>query len=113
MNIEAYTIEYLIPKRKTDRVYAEAPEDLSGEFYVIDKIGSETANQITTTTIAVQSWADSKVRASEMNDEVIIDMKAFTDKPKISAVRLTSDYNFTNTAKKKYRYQALFDITHH
>ncbi|SDQ04437.1 hypothetical protein SAMN04487752_0319, partial [Carnobacterium viridans] len=31
----------------------------------------------------------------------------------ISGVRLNSDYNFTDTTTKEYRYQAVFDINHY
>ena len=31
--------------------------------------------------------------------------------PKISRVQLNSDYNFTDTAQKRHRYQAVYDIT--
>ena len=31
----------------------------------------------------------------------------------ISAVRFDSDYNFTDTDTKHYRYQAVFEITHY
>ena len=113
MNIEAFTIKYLMEKLKTSRVYAEAPESLDGEYWIIDKTGSSEENQITTTTLALQSCADDKLTASEMNDQGIAAMKAFTDRRGISAVKLITDYNFTNTAKKKYRYQAVFEITHH
>ena len=31
----------------------------------------------------------------------------------ICAVRLNTDYTFTDTASKRFRYQAVFDITHY
>ena len=33
--------------------------------------------------------------------------------PEIGAVHLNSDYNFTDTAAKRYRYQAVFDVTYY
>ena len=40
-------------------------------------------------------------------------MDGITEKPEIAACRLNSDYNFTDTAKKKYRYQAVFDLVYY
>ena len=31
----------------------------------------------------------------------------------ISKIKLNSDYNFTDTETKEYRYQAVFDINHY
>ncbi|QBX15619.1 hypothetical protein Javan197_0033 [Streptococcus phage Javan197] len=33
--------------------------------------------------------------------------------PEVSGVHLNADYNFTDTATKRYRYQAVFDINHY
>ena len=53
------------------------------------------------------------LRAAEMNDQIKEAMEQLPEVNEVSACRLNSDYNFTNTAKKKYRYQAVFDITTH
>ena len=113
MNIEAIVIKHLQDELDTNAVYAEVPEKPSGEFYVVDKTGSSRSNRITTSTIAVQSYGPSKVRASEMNAAVISAMDTLTTNPNVGACRLNSDYNFTNAAKRQHRYQAVFDITHY
>lgn len=113
MNIEAVIISYLsgaIPKAK---VYAEVPEKPSGEFYVVDKTGSSTYNRITTSTVAIQSYGPSKLRAAEMNETVKQTMDNIVMLPEIGGCHLNSDYNFTNTAKRQHRYQAVYDITHY
>ena len=33
--------------------------------------------------------------------------------PEVASCRLNSDYNFTDTTKKQYRYQAVFDIVYY
>lgn len=38
-------------------------------------------------------------------------MDRLAEHPKISRVQLNSDYNFTDTAQKRHRYQAVYDIT--
>lgn len=113
MNIEAVLIRYLQDALDTDAVYAEVSEKPSGEFYVIDKTGSSTYNRITTSTVAIQSYGPSKLRAIEMNEAVKAAMDNIAVLPEIGGCHLESDYNFTNTIKRQHRYQAVFDITHY
>ena len=37
-------------------------------------------------------------------------MEDLADLDEVSACRLNSDYNFTDTTTKHYRYQAVFDL---
>lgn len=108
--IEKKLIEYLnisVP------VYAEVPESSSGKFVVIEKTGATFENRIDTATVVVQSYAGSLLEAAELNEEVktaMFDLIAHDD---ITDVTLNSDYNFTDTATKKYRYQAVYQITYY
>ena len=90
----------------------EAPEQLSG-YVLIDQTGSSTSNHITTTTIAVQSYGSSLYNALLLNESVKTAMFKFVEEPEISSVKLETDYNFTNTATKQYRWQAVYEITHY
>ena len=81
-------------------------------YYLVEKTGSTNRNHIHTAQIAIQSYGMSKTHASSMNENVIGVMLGITALPEISACKLNSDYDFTDTAKKRYRYQAVFDITY-
>ena len=70
-------------------------------------------NHICTAILAVQSCAPSLFEAAELNEQVKAAMFDAARLPGIAAVRLNSDYNFTDTAMKGYRYQAVFDVTHY
>ena len=49
-----------------------------------------------------------------MNEEIKAEMlDGLITLGDIARVELNSDYNFTDTATKTYRYQAVFDITHY
>lgn len=113
MNIEAKVIEYLQTALGTDEVYAEVPEGLSVEFYVVDKTGGTMRDWIRSSTIAIQAYGPSKLRASEMNEAVKEAMYNFDTLDEIGGCHLNSDYNFTNTAKRQHRYQSVWDITHY
>ena len=51
--------------------------------------------------------------AAELNDRVIETMYGLIDYDEVTHVELNSNYNYTDTTTKEYRYQAVFDITHY
>ena len=64
-------------------------------------------------TIAIQSFSISKIGAAELNEKIIASMLDITELDDICRCELNSDYDFTDTQRKKYRYQAVFDITYY
>ena len=93
-------------------VYMEAPEQLTN-YVLLDQTGSSRTNHIITTTIAVQSCAPSLYEAMLLNEEVKAAMDGFLSLEQVTRVELETDYNFTNTATKQYRWQAVYLITHY
>ena len=110
--IEKIVIDYLESALSVP-VYAEVPEGGADSFVVVEKVGSSRANYLDSATIAVQSYGDSLVNAAELNQIVKGLMLDIISLDQVSAVRLNSDYNFTDTTTKRYRYQALFVITYY
>ncbi len=95
-------------------VYMERPESRPAEEYiVIEKTGGTKTNQVATNTFAFQSYAPTLYRASALNEQVKSAVEAAEGLDEVSGVTLNSDYNFTDTASKAYRYQAVFVITHY
>ena len=88
----------------------EVPERPPAQFVVLEKTDSSRKNFINTATFAVQSYAPSLFEAAELNERVKAAMDELILLPDIFSAKLDSDYNFTDTATKKYRYQAVFDI---
>lgn len=93
-------------------VYVEQPESLTN-YILLDQTGSETTNHITTTTIAVQSYAPSLYEAMLLNERVKGAMERFAALSEVTKVELETDYNFTDTTTKQYRWQAVYFITHY
>lgn len=91
-------------------VLLEVPPKPPQTFVLIEKTGSGQSNQIQRATIAVQSWAGSLLAAAGLNERVKAAMETLTDLDEVSACRLVSDYNFTDTQTKHYRYQAVFGL---
>ncbi len=90
----------------------EVPERPPARFVLLEKTGSSRKNFINTATFAVQSYAPSLFEAAELNERVKAAMDDLILLPDIFSAKLDSDYNFTDTATKKYRYQAVYNITY-
>lgn len=110
--IEKIVLDYLNQTLSVP-VYMERPEEDIGEFVVIEKTSSGRADHIYSVVLAVQSFGSTLYRAAEINEDVKAAMDELITLPEVSRSRLNSDYNFTDTAKKRYRYQAVYDITHY
>ena len=111
--IEKVIIDYLSAELPVP-VFMERP-DLSqhANFVLFEKTGSGRSNRLESSTFAFQSWADSLYQAAALNDEVKRAMDNLITLDEIGSVRLNSDYNYTDTNMKKYRYQAVYDISHY
>ena len=93
-------------------VYMESPEELTN-YILLDQTGSSLNDHIITTTIAVQSYAPSLYEAMVLNESVKAAMEGFAQLANVTRVELDTDYNFTNTVTKQYRWQAVYNITHY
>ncbi len=91
--------------------YGEVPPDAPEEFLVVEQTGSGGENRLYCPTLAVQSYAASLSRAYSINQLVLPAMDALPTLDSVFSCRLNSDYNYTDTAEKRYRWQAVFDIT--
>ena len=114
MIIEKTIKDYLDMAELGADVYTEIPKSKPEAFYSIEKTGSSMRNHIKQSTVAVQSWAKRMYDAMAMNEEVKQAMiYGLISLDSISRVELNSDYNFTDVSTGRYRYQAVFVITHY
>lgn len=98
-------------------VYMEIPENPPISFVLVEKTSSDRNDYIDSATFAIQSYGKSLYDAALLNDVVKVamlgngdDKYGIIDQCDVSRCKLNSDYNFTDTTTKKYRYQAVFDI---
>ena len=94
-------------------VRLEEEGGLGKEYVLIEKTGSSGDNYIRSATLAIQSFSSSLCGAAMLNERVKETMKKIIELDDICRCELNSDYNYTDTARKKYRYQAVFDIVHY
>lgn len=123
--IEVFLLNYLLNKTEVGaNVFCERPENVPDEYILIEKTGTSTENMITTSTIAVQSISNSlnggsMFKAMSLNEDVKKALlgdntsNGIIEKDNIVDIELQSDYNFTDTESKEYRYQAVFNVTHY
>ena len=110
--IEQTILDYL-NDTLTEPCYMEEPEGID-TFVLLEKTGSSLSNHVYSATFAIQSYATSLYEAAELNEKVKAAMLAIAGELNtVSKCSLNSDYNYTDTTKKRYRYQAVFDITHY
>lgn len=93
-------------------VVMEKPEGEVDEFVLIEKTGSSESDYIKSATFAIQSYSTSLYKACVLNEEVKGAMMNINTLHEISRAKLNTDYNFTDTTTKRYRYQAIYDITY-
>lgn len=109
--IEKIVLQYLNTMLDVP-AYMEMPEEPPPQFVLVEKTGSSTENHIESATLALQSYAGSLYLAAELNEKVkkaMDNIAALTD---ISSSKRNADYNYTDTTRKQYRYQAVYDLVY-
>lgn len=112
MIIEQVLYEYL-NAALPDPTFMEEPEERREHFYLLEKVGSYREDYICNSTFILQSYAPSLFEAANMNRAGIDAMFDAVALDLVTAVELNTDYNNTDTAEKRYRYQAVIHVTHY
>lgn len=92
-------------------VELELPSPMPETFVLLDKTGSTTSRGYGTASFAVQSWADTLYHAAALNERVKAALQTLEERDDIAAVDIQTDYNFTDPAAKRYRYQLVAEVT--
>lgn len=107
------TILNHLKTRLAEPVYLEKPELAPTRYVLFEKVSSGRKNKLPSSTFAFQSYAESLYEAAMLNERVKAAVDSLITLNEISSVKLNSDYNFTNTTTKQYRYQAVFNFNHY
>ena len=115
--IEIILKKFLESKLSVPVLMEQDPKSTASQFVIIEKTGGAQKNHIPSAIITVQSYGASKLEAAELNETVkhfMLDgLEGIITLGEIADISLNSDYDFTDTSTKRYRYQAVFDITHY
>lgn len=113
MTIEGFIIDWLNSNLDGVNASGSVPHPMPDEFVTVEKTGGSYDDHIKRATIAVQSWSTSRANAAELNEAVKAIMEAATENDEIARCNLDSDYNYTDLASNKPRYQAVFDVVYY
>lgn len=109
--IEKIVLDYLASALSVP-VYMEIPQNPPPSFVIIEKTASGMENRVYSATFALQSYAGSMYAAALLNEDVKAAMDEMAASTNVGSARLNSDYNFTDTATKRYRYQAVYNLSY-
>lgn len=110
--IEKVILDYLNNELDVP-VYMERPKTPPTSYVLIEKTGGGEDNYIKHATLAIQSISTTLYNTASLNETVKELMKNAVIVDDVAKVSLNSDYNYTDSSTKEYRYQAVFDITHY
>lgn len=110
-------IELIVLKFMTEKlpvpIYMEFPKDSPNRFIVLRKGNSERENLVDTSTFVADSYAESLLEAAKLNEQVKAALDSLTELDAVSSSKRGGDYPFYDTQNKRYRYQAVQNITHY
>ena len=112
--IETVILNYLAEKLDVG-IYMETPEKPPKSWIRVQKTSSTKSNHICNSMFAIQSYAGSLYEAALLNESVKEAMRFdnIGALDEITDCRLNSDYEYIDQMNKRYRYQAVFDISHY
>lgn len=86
---------------------------MPAKFVSFERTSGGKVNHIKNSSFAFQSHADTKYEALQLINEVIEVVERMIELDEMSKIELNTYYDFTDEESKKYRYQAVFEITHY
>ncbi len=109
--IEIIILKYLTEKMDVPVSMDKTDRDVK-RYILVERTGSSRSNFINTATFVFQSYAESRYEAAKLNEELKLNMDNIIELPQISRSALNSDYDYTDTQTKEYRYQAVYNIVY-
>jgi len=110
--IETTIRDYLIRELNTENVYLEIPKPMPDECVVFTIVDRSRDNHIDAVTAECMSYAESKVKAAELDEKVRRAMYEFINEQNISSVKLGGGNDAQDTTLKRYRYRSYFNIVY-
>ena len=102
-----------LDSKLAEPVSLEKPASSTGNYVVFEKPVAVKNNHLPSAVFVFQSYGKSLYQALELNERVKQAVENLIELDEIRGISLNSDYNFTDTTTKEYRYQAVFDIKYY
>lgn len=94
-------------------VRMEIPANPPARFVVLKRSGEGRENLVEGALLIADSYAESMLEASKLNEQVKSVLDDLDTLDEISSVQLSTDYPVIDTGNKRYRYQAVYEINHY
>lgn len=94
-------------------VFMEFPEDPPDRFVILKKGDTTRDNWLETAVFIPESYETSMIGAAKLNQLVKDAMDSLTDLDNVSAADLAADYPAFDEKNKRYRYQAVYNVTYY
>lgn len=111
------TIKNFLESKLSLPVLLEKPKSKASKYVLIERTGGAQKNKIPSAILTIQSYDTTMQKAAELNELVkywMLDgMEGLVTENEVVSVDLNSDYNYTDTTTKEYRYQAVYNIVHY
>ena len=91
-------------------VYIDVPARPPAKYVSLERTGGGETEHIRSAMVAIQSYGATRYDAAELHESVMSFMKRLNEQDNVSACDLNAEYDYTDTATKRYRYQSVFDI---
>lgn len=114
MTIEQFVIEYLSGMEPLTGipVSGSVPHPMPAKFITVEQTASNRIDLISSSTIVVESWAETRAEAAALNEIVKGLMDAMPSESEISQSSLDTDYNYPDLETNHPRYQAVYNIVY-
>lgn len=94
-------------------VFMEFPEDPPDRFVILKKGDTTRDNWLETAVFIPESYETSMIGAAKLNQLVKDAMDSLTDLDNVFAADLAADYPAFDEKNKRYRYQAVYNVTYY
>ena len=114
--VEKTILDYLngLPDAPAPALAEIPPGGITPPCWIIQCTGGGTIEgHVGTATVAIRSYGATLYEAAALNEKLKAAMAGMPALDDIASVRLNSDYDYTDTTKREYRYQAVYDIIHY
>lgn len=94
-------------------VFMEYPKDPHKRFVVLRKAGSSRGDLVDTAMFIADSYAESMFESAKLNELVVSAFDNLTELDAVSSSKRGGDYSAPDTQNKRYRYQAICNVTYY
>lgn len=113
MDVEKELRAALVAAGLPAEAYLDVPRERPAEFYSVELTGSSARHSgaLWTATVAVQCWAETRVRARELADALMeAAARVGYETGPIGSARVANAYRFDDLESGTPRYQAVIEI---